>query len=99
MGVDTGGRETSKCSYISCNIEFIEMEENNKTASEKNWFLKKSNSVMEIIQFGEKQLSQFLQLEVASHDSIFAHLTAAPPSASRPGQGILWVTWQIVIHL
>ena len=27
MGVDTGGRETSKCSYISCNIEFIEMEE------------------------------------------------------------------------
>ena len=63
------------------------------------WFLKKSNSVMEIIQFGEKQLSEFLQLEVASHDSIFAHLTAAPPSASRPGQGILWVTWQIVIHL
>ena len=54
---------------------------------------------MEIIQFGEKQLSQFLQLEMASHDSIFAHLTAAPPLASRPGQGILWVTWQIVIHL
>ena len=54
---------------------------------------------MEIIQFGEKQLSEFLQLEVASHDSIFAHLTAAPPSASRPGQGIFWVTWQIVIHL
>ena len=59
----------------------------------------KNNSVMEIIQIGEKQLSQFLQLEVASHDCIFAHLTAAPPSASRPGQGILWVTWESVIHL
>ena len=59
----------------------------------------KNNSVMEIIQIGEKQLSRFLQLKVASHDSIFAHLTAAPPSASRPGQGILWVTWESVIHL
>ena len=36
MGVGTGGRETIKCSYISCNIKFIEMVFKKKQFSDGN---------------------------------------------------------------